>query len=62
MYSEDLRRRMEVGLASPSARDELFSGAFQTFGTVYYVDATNGLDTNGGTLAHLARRKHQFEP
>ena len=51
MYSEDLRRRMEVALASDGARNELFSSAFATFGTVYYVDADNGSDTRNDGLS-----------
>lgn len=40
--SDDLTRRLEVALASPSARDELLGHfGITTFGTVYYVNANS---------------------
>jgi len=48
-FSDDVRRRLEVALASGAARDEFVSGlGFLTFGNVYYVDSNNGSDLNDG--------------
>jgi len=57
MFSNDLSRRLEVALASGSARDEFISSlGFTTFGTVFYVDANDGSDLNDGLSMDAAKK------
>lgn len=53
MFSNDLRRRLEVALASGGARDELESvlASSRPFGPTVYVDSENGSDNNDGLSA-----------
>lgn len=60
MATLDLSKRLEVGLASPSARDEvlnlLLMGGLSTTGTVFYVDSATGSDvTNDGRSSSRPR-------
>lgn len=55
MFSDNLRRRMEIALADPQARDELFSGG-RTFGKSYFVDYDHGADTNDGLSMDTAKK------
>jgi len=56
MASNDLRRRLEVALASGQVRDELMSalGAALT-GTAFYVDSVAGSSTNNGLASNSAK-------
>jgi len=55
MFSNDTRERLAIALSSNDARDEIASIlGFHTFGTVYYVDPTNGNNNFDGKSMEAA--------
>jgi hypothetical protein len=61
MASQDLQNRLRIGLASPSARDELLGLLYgvSPFATAWYADATDGADTNDGESSTTAKASVQ---